>query len=84
MNAGRWLLSGSIGLGVTVLACTAFAQSYGGNSHPCAGLPGQADLQSALDDAVGVSGNGGLGFNMWGTIVANDGTVCASQSQVLR
>ncbi|MGH6838289.1 MAG: hypothetical protein ACREDT_05740 [Methylocella sp.] len=27
--------------------------------------------------AVQASGNGGFGFNMWGTIVARDGTVCA-------
>ena len=26
---------------------------------------------------VGAGGNGGLGFNMWATLVANDGTVCA-------
>ncbi|HEX5227547.1 MAG TPA: heme-binding protein [Bryobacteraceae bacterium] len=43
----------------------------------CAGLPNQAALQSALNNSVGVAGNGGLGFNMWATIVANDGTVCA-------
>ena len=43
----------------------------------CFGLPGQTALQSALNSSVGVAGNGGLGFNMWATIVANDGTVCA-------
>jgi uncharacterized protein GlcG (DUF336 family) len=43
----------------------------------CAGLPGQQALKSALENSVGVAGNGGLGFNMWATIVANDGTVCA-------
>lgn len=40
-------------------------------------MPSQAALQNALDGAVGVAGNGGLGFDMWGAIVANDGTVCA-------
>jgi uncharacterized protein GlcG (DUF336 family) len=30
-----------------------------------------------LSAAVDAGGNGGLGFNMWATIVANDGTVCA-------
>jgi hypothetical protein len=34
-------------------------------------------FKSALASAVGVTGNGGLGFNSWATIVANDGTVCA-------
>jgi hypothetical protein len=40
-------------------------------------LPKWSDLQAALKSSVGVAGNGGLGFNMWGTIVAQDGTVCA-------
>ena len=26
---------------------------------------------------MNAAGNGGLGFNMWGALVANDGTVCA-------
>jgi hypothetical protein len=34
-------------------------------------------FKSALASAVGVTGNGGLGFNSWATIVAKDGTVCA-------
>jgi hypothetical protein len=34
-------------------------------------------FKSALASAVGVTGNGGLGFNSWATIVANDGAVCA-------
>jgi hypothetical protein len=36
-----------------------------------------ATFKTALASAVSAAGNGGLGFNMWGTIVANDGTVCA-------
>lgn len=61
--------------------------SYGGGGgnprqHSCDGLPTWSQLQSALKAAVAVgpnntTGNGGLGFNMWGTIVAQDGTVCA-------
>jgi hypothetical protein len=43
----------------------------------CSGLPSQAVLQAALNSSVGVTGNGGLGFNMWATLVTNDGTVCA-------
>jgi len=33
-------------------------------------LPSQAALQSALESSVGVTGNGGLGFNMWASLVA--------------
>jgi hypothetical protein len=39
-------------------------------------LPNQSALRTALQTAVGAS-NGGLGNNMWATLVANDGTVCA-------
>ncbi|MGH6841767.1 MAG: hypothetical protein ACREDV_06685, partial [Methylocella sp.] len=34
-------------------------------------------FKAKLGLAVQAAGNGGLGFNMWGTIVARDGTVCA-------
>jgi len=72
MNFQRWLVSGSIGFGISVLTSGAFAQSA-----PCSGLPSWAALKSALQAAVAHSGNGGLGFNMWATVVAPDGTVCA-------
>jgi len=36
-----------------------------------------ATFQAQLKLAVQAPGNGGLGFNQWGTIVAQDGTVCA-------
>jgi hypothetical protein len=74
MNVQHWVISGSLSLGISVLAFPAFADGYG---SACAALPSQAALQTALDGAVGISGNGGLGFNMWATLVANDGTVCA-------
>jgi len=74
MKISCWGIAASIGLGVSVLACPAFADGY---ASACSGLPSQAALKSALKSAVGVTGNGGLGFNMWGTLVANDGTVCA-------
>ena len=64
----RWVISGSISLGICIASCPAFAQ--------CAGLPSQATLQAALENAVSQD-NGGLGFNMWASVVANDGTVCA-------
>jgi uncharacterized protein GlcG (DUF336 family) len=50
------------------MACPSFAD--------CSALPSQGTLQAALENAVAQS-NGGLGFNMWATLVANDGTVCA-------
>jgi uncharacterized protein GlcG (DUF336 family) len=44
----------------------------------CALVPNQSQLQSALSAAVATSNaNGGLGFNMWATVVGNDGAVCA-------
>jgi uncharacterized protein GlcG (DUF336 family) len=64
----RWIISGSISLGICIASFPASAQ--------CAGLPSQATLQAALENAVSQD-NGGLGFNMWASVVANDGTVCA-------
>src|SRR5271168_2269984 len=74
MNIGCKLLPAAIGLAVSALALPALADGGGGS---CAGLPGWGRLQSALTASVGASGNGGLGFNMWATLVANDGTVRA-------
>jgi hypothetical protein len=73
MKLQHWAISGTIYLGVSLAAGAAVADG----SPACSSLPSQAALQNALDGAVGVSGNGGLGFNMWATLVANDGTVCA-------
>jgi hypothetical protein len=66
----RKLIAGGTGLGICLLALPAFAAS------PCANLPRWGVLRSALVSAV-AGKNGGLGFNMWATVVANDGTVCA-------
>src|SRR5436190_22698401 len=71
MKTQRWVISASIGIGISVLASAAFGQP-----NSCSGLPSWAALKSALQAAVAHSGNGGLGFNMWATVVANDGTVC--------
>src|SRR6202048_2480739 len=73
MNMQRWLISGAISLGISLGATPGFADTGDG---ACSGLPSQSALQGALSAAVG-PGNGGLGFNMWASIVANDGTVCA-------
>jgi Haem-degrading len=73
MKIQHWVIAGAVGLAVSSAAGSAVAD---GNSS-CFGLPSQARLESALDSAVKAAGNGGLGFNMWGTLVAVDGTVCA-------
>jgi uncharacterized protein GlcG (DUF336 family) len=52
---------------------TAWAQ---GVSSSCAGLPSNAALKNALTQAV-VAETSGLDLNMWATVVARDGTVCA-------
>jgi uncharacterized protein GlcG (DUF336 family) len=71
MNLQRWVISGLAALGISTLSCPAFAQKVF-----CNGLPSQGALRAALQTAVAAS-NGGLGNNMWATLVANDGTVCA-------
>src|SRR5260370_25426581 len=73
MKIQHWVSAGAVGLAVWTAAGSAGAD---GNSM-CSGWPSQATLKSALDGEFGATGNGGLGFNMWGRIVANDGTVCA-------
>jgi hypothetical protein len=67
MKMRNWAVT-SIGLGMLFTACPVFAN--------CSSLPNLSTLQSALDGAVG-GNNGGLGFNMWATLVSNDGVVCA-------
>jgi uncharacterized protein GlcG (DUF336 family) len=75
MKMQRWFINGSISLGILALAWPAFADDFH-PQNPCSALPSQEKLQAALENAVAQS-NGGLGFNMWATLVANDGTVCA-------
>jgi hypothetical protein len=72
MKTQHWVIAGAVCLAVSSAAGSAFAD---GNSI-CSGLPNQSKLQMALEDAV-KQNNGGLGFNMWATLVANDGTVRA-------
>jgi len=71
MKIQDWETSAAIGLGISLASGSVLAAPAA-----CAGLPSQAALQTALDSAV-AQNNGDLGFNMWATIVANDGTVCA-------
>jgi hypothetical protein len=71
MTSQRMVFSASIGAIMVVLAGPALAD--------CNTLPGNAALKSALSSSItAASGaNGGLGFNMWGTIVDTSGIVCA-------
>jgi uncharacterized protein GlcG (DUF336 family) len=64
-------IAGVIGLGICSAALPALA-----DPPLCSSLPSSAALRTALVGAV-AGANGGLGFNMWATTVANDGTVCA-------
>jgi len=79
IKSQHWLVLATIELGISVPGDPAFADD---GRAACAGLPSHAALHTALVAAVAVgngtpNGNGGLGFNVWATLVANDGTVCA-------
>lgn len=68
------LFTGAFALGL--FAVPAGAQD-GGDAPACAGLPSHAELTAALRAVVATGGNGGLGNDMWATVVNRDGTVCA-------
>jgi len=68
MKTQSRMISGLFGVVISSLGSSAFAD--------CSDLPNWSALRSALVTAV-ANDNGGLGFNMWGTLIANDGTVCA-------
>jgi len=57
---------------VAVASMTMASASAFANDCPVS----HADLQAALDTAISVS-NGGLDYDMWGTVVNRDGAVCA-------
>jgi len=63
----------ALALGTAMAPTTASAQAVSNN---CASLPTNGALKSALAHAV-VDEASGLNLNMWATIVARDGTVCA-------
>lgn len=45
--------------------------------NPCKDLPSYAQLKAALQGVVDGGNNGGLGDDMWATVVNRDGVVCA-------
>jgi len=57
-----------------VAAATMGMASVSASANDCP--VSHAELQAALDAAVAVS-NGGLDYDMWGTVVNRDGAVCA-------
>jgi uncharacterized protein GlcG (DUF336 family) len=61
---------------VSCVAIAPIAASAQGVSQNCASLPGNGALKNALTQAV-IAETSGLNLNMWATIVARDGTVCA-------
>lgn len=65
----RKLLASTI---ISIIAATGSANAAG----KCDQLPKQTELKAALKAATAEK-NGGLGFNMWGTIVDRSGIVCA-------
>jgi len=69
MSIRKWVHSISTSALFSILAGPALAD--------CSGLPSWQDLKTALTAVVAAGGNGGLGFNMWGSLVDTDGTVCA-------
>jgi Haem-degrading len=75
MHTQKLFVSGCFGV---MLGCFT-GPALAAQSPLCATLPTWGQLKTALTNSVTPStgANGGLGFNMWGTIVAADGTVCA-------
>jgi hypothetical protein len=65
----KWMVSFSTAALVSILTSPALAD--------CSALPTWQSLKTAVTNVVAAGGNGGLGFNMWATLVATDGTVCA-------
>src|SRR5258708_24582728 len=64
----------------TSLACASFAviaeDGVPGVPFGCADLPAHAQLAGALKSVVTNDNNGGIGLNMWATVVNRDGIVC--------
>jgi hypothetical protein len=66
-------------LSISTPAFAQQGQGQQGQQGQCAALPSWSALKHALVNSITPANgpNGGLGFNMWGALVANDGTVCA-------
>ena len=72
------MLTVASAIALSLASGAAYAQK--GKSKACRGLPAHAQLRQALLNANATGGagiHGGLGLNMWGTVVNRDGIVCA-------
>jgi hypothetical protein len=78
MLTGKYVVSGCFAAILGVMAGPALAGGGGGgNGGNCNFFQGWSTLKSDLKGSVRITGNGGLGNNMWATIVDNSGIVCA-------
>lgn len=66
-------LAAAVVLALSVTSASSVAQEPGPD---CSGLPNHAELKEAVTTTFEEGGNGGLGFNMWATVVNRDGVVC--------
>jgi hypothetical protein len=75
----RKLMFAAASAAMLSISPTAFAQQQEQQQGQCGSLPNWFALKNALAGSItpATGSNGGLGFNMWGTLIANDGTVCA-------
>ncbi len=77
MLTGKFVRSACFVAIFGLFAGPASAGGSDGGGGNCAALPNNGALRAALQKAVSAGGNGGLGFDMWGTIVDKSGIVCA-------
>jgi hypothetical protein len=77
LTGGVWLKTAQSCVLATALMLTCGVRAWGAGLTGCSALGSAiANLQGALSAAQAAS-NGGLDNQMWGTLVARDGTVCA-------
>lgn len=65
----------AVALTAMVGATSAMASGYYGNKG-CYGLPSHSELSHAINTVVDAGNNGGLGNEMWLSVVNRDGVVC--------
>jgi len=80
-NGKSHSLLSRVGASLVAVSCawalTARRAGADPNPAPCSGLPTYMQLKTALQTVVAGGNNGGLGNDMWATVVNRDGIVCA-------
>jgi uncharacterized protein GlcG (DUF336 family) len=80
-NGKLCLLLSRVGASLVAVSCVLALNARGVGADPtrapCTGLPTYAQLTTALQSVVAGGNNGGLGNDMWATVVDRDGIVCA-------